>query len=79
MKSSWQTDTGTLACRWSEVGQRVQCNSAWCKKLQTFKVVICRPFRILRATVHLGEPLGSNLIALTATLNRSRNSSHPPP
>jgi hypothetical protein len=29
MKSSWQTDTGTLACRWSEVGQRVQYNSAW--------------------------------------------------
>jgi hypothetical protein len=23
MKSSWQTETGHLACHWSEVGQRV--------------------------------------------------------
>jgi len=29
MKSSWQVDTGTLACRWSEVGERVQYNSSW--------------------------------------------------
>jgi hypothetical protein len=24
MKSSWQTETGHLACRWSEAGQHVQ-------------------------------------------------------
>ena len=29
MKSSWQTETGNLACRWSEVGQRVQYNPRW--------------------------------------------------
>jgi hypothetical protein len=29
MKSSWQTDTGTLECRWSEFGQRVQYKAAW--------------------------------------------------
>jgi len=29
MKSSWQTDTGTLACRWCDVGQRVQYNPHW--------------------------------------------------
>jgi hypothetical protein len=26
---SWQTETGHLACRWSEVGQRVLYNPAW--------------------------------------------------
>jgi len=29
MKSSWQTDTGTLECRWSDVGRRVEYKSAW--------------------------------------------------
>jgi len=29
MKSSWQTDIGTLACRWSEVGRRFQYQPAW--------------------------------------------------
>ena len=29
MRSSWQTETGHLACRWSEVGQRVEYNSPW--------------------------------------------------
>jgi len=26
---SWQTETGHLACRWSEVGQHVQYNPCW--------------------------------------------------
>ena len=26
---SWQTETGQLACRWSEVGQHVQYNPRW--------------------------------------------------
>jgi hypothetical protein len=29
MKMSWQTATDRLACRWSEVGQRVQYNAPW--------------------------------------------------
>ena len=29
MKSSWQQETGHLACRWSEVGQRVLYNPRW--------------------------------------------------
>jgi hypothetical protein len=29
MTSSWQTDIGHLACRWSEVGQYVQYNPSW--------------------------------------------------
>jgi len=27
--TSWETQTGHLACRWSEVGQRVQYNPRW--------------------------------------------------
>ena len=26
---TWQTETGRLACRWSEVGQQVQYNPGW--------------------------------------------------
>jgi len=26
---SWQTETGHLECRWSEVGQQVQYNPRW--------------------------------------------------
>jgi hypothetical protein len=26
---SWQTEKRHLTCRWSEVGQRVQCNPRW--------------------------------------------------
>jgi hypothetical protein len=33
MKSSWQTDAGNLSCRWSEVGQRVQYDSAWIQEM----------------------------------------------
>jgi len=29
MRTSWQVGTGHLACRWSEVGQRVQYNPSW--------------------------------------------------
>jgi hypothetical protein len=29
MRSSWQTETEHLACRWSEVGQRVPYNLGW--------------------------------------------------
>jgi hypothetical protein len=29
MKSSWQTETGHLACRWSEIGQRAQYKPRW--------------------------------------------------
>ena len=29
MKSSWQTETGHLACRWSEMGQRLPYNAWW--------------------------------------------------
>jgi len=32
MKSSWQTETGHLACRWSEVGQRAQYNPRWMRE-----------------------------------------------
>jgi hypothetical protein len=29
MKASWQVEPGHLACRWSEVGQRVQYDPSW--------------------------------------------------
>jgi hypothetical protein len=29
MRSSWQTATGLLACRWSEIEQRVQYSPHW--------------------------------------------------
>ena len=29
MRTSWQAETGHLACRWSEAGQRVQYNPSW--------------------------------------------------
>jgi hypothetical protein len=29
MESSWQTETGYLACRWSEVGPRLRYNPHW--------------------------------------------------
>ena len=67
MKSSWQTDTGILQCRWSDLGQRT--SRLGCKNRQTFKAVICRPSRILPATVHLEELPGSICIVLITTPN----------
>jgi hypothetical protein len=32
MKSSWQTDTGILACRWFDLGQHAQYESAWMRE-----------------------------------------------
>jgi hypothetical protein len=32
MKSSWQTEAGHLACRWTEVGQCVQRDPRWMQK-----------------------------------------------
>jgi hypothetical protein len=29
MRSSWQTETGHLTCRWSEIGQGVRYHEAW--------------------------------------------------
>jgi hypothetical protein len=29
MKTSWQTETDHLICRWSEVGERIQYNPPW--------------------------------------------------
>jgi hypothetical protein len=29
MRSSWQAEDGHLACRWSEVGQRVRYKPRW--------------------------------------------------
>jgi hypothetical protein len=29
MRSSWQTETGHLVCRWSEAGQRAPYNPLW--------------------------------------------------
>ncbi len=36
MRSSWQTETGSLVCRWSEGGPRVQYNPPWMQ--ETFNV-----------------------------------------
>jgi hypothetical protein len=32
MKTSWQSDTGHLACHWSEVGQRDKYDPCWMKE-----------------------------------------------
>jgi hypothetical protein len=29
MRSEWRTETGHLACRWTEMGQLVQYNPRW--------------------------------------------------
>jgi len=29
MRSSWQMETGHLACQWSEMGQRLRYNAHW--------------------------------------------------
>lgn len=29
MKTSWQTETGHLECRWSEAGERLRYNAPW--------------------------------------------------
>ncbi len=32
MKTSWQSETGHLACRWSEVGQRDKYDPHWMRE-----------------------------------------------
>jgi hypothetical protein len=32
MRSSWQSETGHLACRWSEVGQPAHYNPPWMRE-----------------------------------------------
>jgi len=32
MTSSWQTETGHLLCRWSDLVQRVQYNPSWMRE-----------------------------------------------
>jgi hypothetical protein len=34
---SWQTETGHLACRWSETGQRVRYNPRWMQETSDLK------------------------------------------
>ena len=64
MKSSWQTDTGTLACHWSEAGQQVRYNSAWMQEASNIQGSYLQPlpgvvgFEILHASQvveHTGE------------------------
>ena len=33
MRSSWQSETGHLACNWFEVGQRAESNPPWLQEL----------------------------------------------
>jgi hypothetical protein len=35
MSSSWQTETGHLLCRWSEVGKPLQYNPKWMQDAST--------------------------------------------
>src|SRR6266853_1554774 len=70
---SWQTETGHLACRWSEGESAFTTIRVGCKSLQIFRVIFCLPFRTLPATVHSGEqPLGSSSIPLNAIPSTSR-------
>lgn len=32
MKTSWQTETGGLLCRWSEVGEGMRSSAAWAEE-----------------------------------------------
>jgi hypothetical protein len=43
MKSTWQTETGHLACRWSEVGQRFQYNPLWIQETSKVQSGYLRP------------------------------------
>lgn len=43
MRSSWQTETGHLACRWSEVGQGVQYNPHWMQETLVIQSGYLRP------------------------------------
>jgi hypothetical protein len=33
----WQTETGHLACRWSDVGKHVQYNSSWMQEISAIQ------------------------------------------
>src|ERR1700733_6588074 len=39
MRSSWRTETGQLACCWSEVGQRVPYNPGWMQETSESRYV----------------------------------------
>jgi hypothetical protein len=38
MVSTWQTETGHLVCRWSDVGQRLQYNPSWMQEVSDIHI-----------------------------------------
>jgi hypothetical protein len=71
MRSSWQWETGHVACRWSELGQRVQYTPVGFQRMHTCRALTCCLFRISPATVPSAEPRGSNPISLIAIPNNA--------
>ena len=66
MSSSWQTETGHLVCRWSEVGKPLQYNPKWMQEASTSQGSYSSLFQVLRGIAHLVESLGSSPDRLTA-------------
>jgi hypothetical protein len=62
MKSSWQTDTGNLSCRWSEVGQCVPYTSGWIQ-LALLLLMAGFTFPAFAATSVTGNQLEQFLVA----------------
>jgi hypothetical protein len=74
---SWHIEAGHLVCRWSEVGQRVEYFPPWMQETSDIQGGYLPPFRILPATVHSAEPLGSSAISLTTTRNEFLDDAYP--
>jgi hypothetical protein len=61
MKASWHGETGDLACRWSEGGQRVQYRQLSIQDIRgTIKTAIFHPFRTSPAHCPLAALHGSS-------------------
>jgi hypothetical protein len=65
MRSSWQTETGHLACRWSEAGQRVEYHPGWMPETSDVQSGYLPPIPDFASHSPFGEPLGSGSIPLT--------------
>jgi len=67
MRSSWQTETGHLACRWSEVGRHVQYNPRWMQEPSDIQGSYLQPVPDFASHSPFGALLGSNATLGAAT------------
>ena len=79
MKLSWQTETGNLACCWSEVGQRVQYNPDWMQETSEVQVGYLPPLPDFASHSPFGGASWFEPHDLTTIPSRSVDSRCPPP